>query len=119
MTQPVEPWIVEAFEKKTWLSTRGGDRRRVICVDAPGIMPVIAISESGEPTSHTLDGSFHCNPGSRISLLPPRRTWDVCVIQYDKQNATLIFACDWEHYDKFHSWKLLARATIEEGSGLE
>ena len=115
----ISPWIQEAYEKKTWLSTRGGDKRRVICTDAPGHQPVIALSFNGEITKHSGDGSYYSGSfefrqNSRYDLLPLLRTFDVCVYEADGDITACVHSGEWCCYGI-----LLARATIEEGQGCE
>ena len=74
MIQPVDPWIVEAFENKTWCPTRGGDKRRVICVDSAGDQPIISLDAAGYVYYHHPDGTVRGNP--KLDLLPPSRKWE-------------------------------------------
>ena len=113
MTKPVEPWIVAAFEKKTWCPTRGGDKHRVICVDAPGDYPVVLMTTDGRIFLCCADGRETSDRYSSYDLLPPRRKFDVCV--YFNQNTNCIFT---DLYNTRPDCRLLARATIEEGSGV-
>lgn len=120
-TMTISPWIQEAYSNKTWLMTRGGDKRRVICVDAANDKyPVIVLTERGIPTRLAADGKCWYGRLSDVhseDLLPPKRKFDVCVMQrpdgaigYYRADEVGIFICG--------GYTLLARATIEEGEGI-
>ena len=111
----VANWIQEAYANKSWLMTRGGDKCRVICVDAPGAWSVISISAEGHLWHHATAGQSCI--GSSHDLLPPKRSWDVCVVQFKDGFTDVILADHWGHYNP-SNWTLLARATIEEGEGI-
>ena len=112
----VEPWIIEAFEKKLWLPTRGGDRVMIACINKPG-SPVLCYDEYGDYWSVDGNGLFAATPGMRKDLLPPKRTFDVCVWQATDGNICFDEWKDREYYES-RNWTLLARATITEGDGL-
>ena len=109
----VANWIQEAYSNKTWLMTRGGDKRRVICVDAPDRdYPVMTLNESGDILWHDHNGLLRHGDTCPGDLLPPKRQFDVCV-----------YAIEGGHFfsgpeNTYHGYKLLARATIAEGSGI-
>lgn len=117
MTQPVEPWIVDAFKAGSSVSLKNCHAHlRIICIDAPGAFPVIGLDVCGRCFY------FHANGINAhvigYDLLPPRRKFDVCVLQHKMHNS--IRAATWDDWQGFPQWewKLLARATIEEGSGI-
>lgn len=47
------------IERDKFYKTRRGKKVRVICVDAPGFLPVIAIGERGELFTFGKDGKFY------------------------------------------------------------
>ena len=120
----VANWIQEAYSNKTWLMTRGGDKRRVICVDAPDRdYPVMTLNESGDILWHDHNGLLRHGDTCPGDLLPPKRQFDVCVMtaSLDDNLGQILHTClarDIPGYIE-EGWTLLARATIEEGSGLE
>ena len=111
----ISPFILEAYERKTWLPTRGGDKRRVICTDAPDCKyPVIVVNDRGVPLRITADGKcWYRKETHSEDLLPPKRQFDVCV--YETGGGGHFFSGP---ETTFLGLKLLARATIEEGEGL-
>lgn len=67
---------------------RNGEPARIVCVDAPGTFPVIAIGEDGDPTTHHEDGKFYGSTEAEFDLIEVRepREWKAVVI---KQCGTL------------------------------
>ena len=111
----VAPWIIEAHKSGAWLDTRGGGKRRVVCVDAPGQFPVICIDEFGGIFKQRANGTWtstmdHCD------LIPPRRKWEVCILEKNFGMPKFVMPSEAKWYEH-HGWKLLARATITEGDG--
>lgn len=50
--------------------TRNGEKRRVLCVDAPGGSPVIAIDQYGVVTRYLPDGRYRLDAESSCDLQP-------------------------------------------------
>lgn len=112
----VANWIQEAYERKTWLMTRGGDKRRVICVDRPSTFPVVCMCERGELHCLYEDGTLVKGADCLADLLPPKRQFDVCVIEHSCGEICIVRMSDAPRFREVGS-KILARATIAEGSG--
>ena len=110
----VAPWIIAAHKSGEWLPTRGGDKRRVICVDAPQPYPVIVMDMDGDPAKRLADGRLDFGVDGHYDLLPPKRQFDVCV--YGDHDGGLL--CCIAPATVSAKWTLLARATIEEGEGI-
>ncbi len=67
------------IERDKWYVTRGGDKVRVVCVDAPGNYPVIGIDDEGA-REYTSDGRFYnddsnCNLDLVSEHPEPARVW--------------------------------------------
>jgi hypothetical protein len=74
---------------KVYLTRKGGYMRRVICVDAPGPYPVIAIDDSGNTSRRTVDG-LHPDRGSDLvaEYIPPKRPGVVYVNDYGSRGVS-------------------------------
>lgn len=66
------------IERDKWYLTRGGDKVRVVCVDAPGDYPVIALTD-GDFCTYTADGFSYIGDRTDLDLVAeyrePARVW--------------------------------------------
>ena len=62
---------------------RDGVEVRILCVDAPGLLPVIALSPDGSITYHMMDG--HCPGAKELDLFEDKEPEFVWVGVYEKR----------------------------------
>ena len=60
------------IERDNFYTTRDGTKVRIVCVDAGGPQPVIAVDDGGDVSTHTIDGRYYVdNLKNNLDIIGP------------------------------------------------
>ena len=60
------------IERDKFYATRDGTKVRIVCVDAGGPQPVIAVDDGGDVSTHTIDGRYYVdNLKNNLDIIGP------------------------------------------------